>query len=200
MPMGKVTQDCTTRYGHFNHDKLIRVESSPVRYVTWNNNIVLILRTWRVDKSVLEIYRLSVSTDFVGGLKMHFGELKMRILVTAPIESVWYIRNVFECLEGSKCHLSLKYELHSCWFYLFQKLSPTKFRANYLILVGRRHVWFLKYKHVPNFEDHLPIHPSNHPPNRTFINLSIHLSIHLTIQASIHPSIHTYFKTTFICF
>jgi hypothetical protein len=122
---------------------------------------------------------------------MHFGELKMRFLVTAPIELLWYIRNVFECL---------KYELHSCWFYLFQKLSPTKFRANYSSLVGRRHVWCVKHKHVPNFEDHLPIHPSTHPSNRTFINLSIHLSIHLAIQASIHPSIHTYLKTTFICF
>jgi hypothetical protein len=59
--------------------------------------------------------------------KMLFRELKMRFVLTAPIELVWYIRNIFECLEGSKCLFYLKYELHSCSFYLFQKLSPPKF-------------------------------------------------------------------------
>jgi hypothetical protein len=42
----------------------------------WFINMVLILRTWRVEKSQLEIYRFNVSTDFSGILKMHFGKLK----------------------------------------------------------------------------------------------------------------------------
>jgi hypothetical protein len=73
------------------------------------------------------MYHLFVSTDFGGILKMLFGELKMGFLVSAPIELVWYIRNVFECLEGSKCFFHLKYKLYSCSSYLIQKLSPPKF-------------------------------------------------------------------------
>jgi hypothetical protein len=46
-----------------------------------------------VDKILLEMYRLLVSTDFGGVLKMHFGELKKRFLPNAPIHLVWYIRN-----------------------------------------------------------------------------------------------------------
>jgi hypothetical protein len=52
---------------------------------------------------------LFVSTDFVSVLKMLFGELKMRFLPTAPIELVWYIRNVFEFWECSICPFHLKY-------------------------------------------------------------------------------------------
>jgi hypothetical protein len=99
------------------------------------------------------MYQLFVSTDFGGDLKMLFGELKMRFLLNAPIELVLYIRNIFECLEGSKCIFHLKYELLSCSSYLIQKLSPPKFRPTYSSLVGRKYVWGLKYKHVPNFED-----------------------------------------------
>jgi hypothetical protein len=59
--------------------------------------------TERVEKSLLEISCLNLSTDFGGVLKMHFGELKMGFLPTAPIHILWYIRNVFDCLEVSKC-------------------------------------------------------------------------------------------------
>jgi hypothetical protein len=38
----------------------------------------------------MEMYRFNVSTDFGGVLKMHFGELKMRLLPTAPIHIVWH--------------------------------------------------------------------------------------------------------------
>jgi hypothetical protein len=77
----------------------------------------------------------------------------MRFMLTAPIELVWYIRNVFEFLEVSKSRFHLKYELPSRSSYLIQKLSPPKFRPTYSSLVGRRHVTCVKYKHVPNFED-----------------------------------------------
>jgi hypothetical protein len=43
-----------------------------------------------------------MSTDFGGELKMHFGELKMRFLPTAPTHSVWYIRYFLVCLEVTK--------------------------------------------------------------------------------------------------
>jgi hypothetical protein len=84
---------------------------------------------------------------------MHFGELKMRFMPNAPIHLVWYIRNVFECLEDSKCVFYLKYELHSSTYYLFQKLSPSKFRTTYSSLVGRRQVRCLKYKHSLPFQN-----------------------------------------------
>jgi hypothetical protein len=53
--------------------------------------MVLILRTSRAEKSLLEIYRFIVSKDFGCGLKMHFGRLKMRFFPTAPVHIVWYI-------------------------------------------------------------------------------------------------------------
>jgi hypothetical protein len=49
------------------------------------NNMVLIFWTCRVEKILQEIYRFKVSTDFDEVLKMHFGELKMRFMPTAPI-------------------------------------------------------------------------------------------------------------------
>jgi hypothetical protein len=55
-----------------------------------------------VEKSLLEISRFNLSTDFVGLLKMHFGELKMRFFPTAPIHIVCYIQNIFDCLEVSE--------------------------------------------------------------------------------------------------
>jgi hypothetical protein len=65
--------------------------------------MVLILRTQRVEKSLLEICTFNLSTDFGGILKMHFGELKKRFLTTASIHFEWYIRNILDCLEVSKC-------------------------------------------------------------------------------------------------
>jgi hypothetical protein len=84
---------------------------------------------------------------------MRFVELKMRFLPNAPIHLVWYIRNFFEVLDGSICVFHLKYDLHSSSSYLIQKISPPKCRPTYSRLVGRKHVWFLKYKHVLNFEN-----------------------------------------------
>jgi ABC-type uncharacterized transport system permease subunit len=51
-------------------------------------NMVLILRTWRVEKSLLEIYRFNVLPDIGGVLKTHFGYLKLRFMSTAPIHIV----------------------------------------------------------------------------------------------------------------
>jgi hypothetical protein len=64
--------------------------------------MVLILRTKGVEKSLLEISRYNLTTDFGGVIKMHSGQLKMRFLPTAPIHIVWYILNVFDFLEVSK--------------------------------------------------------------------------------------------------
>jgi hypothetical protein len=47
--------------------------------------MVLILRAQKVVKSLLEIPRFNLPTDFGGVLKMHFGELNMRFFLTAPI-------------------------------------------------------------------------------------------------------------------
>jgi hypothetical protein len=49
-------------------------------YGDLNTNMFLILRTWGVDETLLEIYWLFVSTELDGLQKMHFGELKMRFL------------------------------------------------------------------------------------------------------------------------
>jgi hypothetical protein len=65
--------------------------------------MALILRTQRLEKTLLEISRFNLSTDFGGVLKMNSGEVKMRFLPTAPILIVWYILIFFECLEVSKC-------------------------------------------------------------------------------------------------
>jgi hypothetical protein len=59
---------------------------------------------------------------------MHFGELKMCFVPTAPIHIVLYLRNFFDCLEVSKCVFHLKYDLGSCSSYMFQKLPPPKLR------------------------------------------------------------------------
>jgi hypothetical protein len=56
----------------------------------------------KLEKSLLEISRFNLSTENGGILKMHFGELKMRLFPTAPIHIVCYIPNDFECLELSK--------------------------------------------------------------------------------------------------
>jgi hypothetical protein len=48
----------------------------------------LILRTRGVDKNLLEIYLLFVSTDFGVVQKNHFGELKIRFLPKAPFHLV----------------------------------------------------------------------------------------------------------------
>jgi hypothetical protein len=64
--------------------------------------MVFILRTQKVEKSLLELSRFNLSTDLGGILKMHFGELKMRFMATAPIHIVCYKQNFFDCLEVSK--------------------------------------------------------------------------------------------------
>jgi hypothetical protein len=43
-------------------------------------------------------------------------------LLNAAIHFVWYIRNLFECLESLKSVFLLKYDIHSSTSYLFQKL------------------------------------------------------------------------------
>jgi hypothetical protein len=56
--------------------------------------MVVILSPQTVEKSLLEIYRFNLSTDFGGVQKIHSDELKMRFMPTAPIYRVWYIRNL----------------------------------------------------------------------------------------------------------
>jgi hypothetical protein len=90
----------------------------------------------KLEKSLLEISRLNLSTEYGGILKMHFGELKLLIIPTDTNQIVCYIRNDFECLEVSKLCLHLKYELHSGSSYLLQKLSETKFLPTYSTVVG----------------------------------------------------------------
>jgi hypothetical protein len=63
---------------------------------------------------------------------MLFGELKMRFLPTAPIHLVWFIRNIFDCLDVSKCVFNLKYDLHSCCSYLVSKANTTQVSINFL--------------------------------------------------------------------
>jgi hypothetical protein len=87
-----------------------------------------------VEKSQLEIYRINVSTDFSGVLKMHFGEVKKRFFPTAPIHILWYLRYDLDCLEVTKSVFHLKYDVHSCSSYLFQKLTPPKRRSTYSTL------------------------------------------------------------------
>jgi hypothetical protein len=115
-----------------------------VVFFVWYINMILILRTWRVEKSLLEIYRVNVSTDVGGVLKTNFGELKICFLPTAPIQIISYRRNILDYLEVSKHVFHLKYDLHTRSSYLFQKLAPPKFRSTYSNLVGRRQVWCLK--------------------------------------------------------
>jgi hypothetical protein len=67
---------------------------------------------------------------------MHFGELKILFLPTPAIHTVWYIQKVLDCLDVSKCVFHLKYDLRSCSSYLFQKISPQKFRSTYTNVVG----------------------------------------------------------------
>jgi hypothetical protein len=95
------------------------------RFLVSYINMVLILRTWRVKKSLPENYCFNVSTDFVVVLKTHFGELKMGFLPTDPIHIVWYVLNFF-MIRGNKVCFYLNYDLHSCTSYVFQKLSPPK--------------------------------------------------------------------------
>jgi hypothetical protein len=61
--------------------------------------MVLILRTKKVKKYLLETSRFNLTTENGVTLKMHFGELKMRCYPNTPIHIVCYIRNDFECLE-----------------------------------------------------------------------------------------------------
>jgi hypothetical protein len=127
---------CFKSYHLPNFDQLTRLSTFTCMFFVWFINMVRILRTWSVEKSQLEIYRFNVSTVFTGEFKMHFGELKKRFIPTAPIHILWYIRNVKGSLEVTKSVFHLKYDVHSCSFYLFQKLSPPNFRSTYSILEG----------------------------------------------------------------
>jgi hypothetical protein len=51
--------------------------------------------------------------------------------------------------------MSFSFEIWTTFVFLLfiKKLFPPKFRPTYSNLVGRKHVWCLKYKHVSNFED-----------------------------------------------
>jgi hypothetical protein len=84
---------CFKSYHLPNFDQFTRLQTVTCRFFVRFINMVFIFRTWRVEKSQLDIYRFNVSTDFSGDLKMHFGELKYRFLPTAPVHILWYIRN-----------------------------------------------------------------------------------------------------------
>jgi hypothetical protein len=77
-------------YVHPNFYQISRLKSVTYRSLVWYVNMVLILRTQKLEKSSLEISRFNLSTEYVGILKMHFGELKMRFYPTAPIHIVGY--------------------------------------------------------------------------------------------------------------
>jgi hypothetical protein len=94
---------CFKSYQQPNFIQLTRQYSFICRLIFWYINMVLILRTQTVEKSLLEISRFNLSAEFVGVIKTHFGELKMRVVPTATIHKILYIRNIFECLEISKC-------------------------------------------------------------------------------------------------
>jgi hypothetical protein len=106
-----------------------------MQFFLWYINMVLILRTQRVEKSLLEISRFNLSTDFVGVLKTHFGKLKNRLLTTAPIRIVWYIRIIFDFLEVSKW---VFIEIWSTFvFHLFvSETITTQISSPYSIVVG----------------------------------------------------------------
>jgi hypothetical protein len=122
---------CFKTYHHTSY--IILLDYS--RCVAWYINMVLILRTQRVEKSLQEISRFNLSTYFGGVLKIHFGEQKMRFLPTAPIHIVRQIRFFFYIFLF-KMRFHLNYYLHSCSSYLFQKLSPPKFLSTYSTVVG----------------------------------------------------------------
>jgi hypothetical protein len=92
-----------------------------------NIKMVLIFRTWSLEKRLLEIYRFNVLTDIVGVIKTNLGELKIRFILTASIHIVRYIRNYFHCWEVSKGFLYLKYYLHSCSSYFFKSYHLSTF-------------------------------------------------------------------------
>jgi hypothetical protein len=57
--------------------------------------MVFILRAQKLMKSLLVISRFNMLTEFGGVPKMHFGDLNMLFLPTAPIHIVCYIRFFF---------------------------------------------------------------------------------------------------------
>jgi hypothetical protein len=54
----------------------------------------LILKTQILEKIVLEISRFNLLKDFVGVIKMHSGDLKMRFIPTAPNQIVGMYENI----------------------------------------------------------------------------------------------------------
>jgi hypothetical protein len=102
----------------------------------------LILRTQIVEKSLLENSRCNLSTYFGGVLKTHFGELKKRFLATAPIHIVWYIRNIYDCLEVSVFSFVI---LSTFVFFVFDsKAISTQISIN-LLDCNRLHIILLSY-------------------------------------------------------
>jgi hypothetical protein len=82
---------------------------------------VLVLRTQRVEKILLEISRFNLSSHFGGVPKMHFSELKMRFMQKSPIHIVCYIRIFFDFLEVSKCVF--------IWNMIYIRVPPISFRS-----------------------------------------------------------------------
>jgi hypothetical protein len=75
-------------------------------HVGFLSNILTWSLFWRPKiqrKAYWKFPAFNLSTDFCGVLKMHFGELKIRFLPNQPSHMVWFILNVFDCLELSKC-------------------------------------------------------------------------------------------------
>jgi hypothetical protein len=97
---------CCKKPSQLKFHHLTRLQSVTYTSLVLYINMVLILRTKKGEKSLLETSRFNLSTENGGIVKMHFGELKMRFFPTAPIHIICYIRNDFVCLEFSKCVFS----------------------------------------------------------------------------------------------
>jgi hypothetical protein len=108
--------------------------------------MVFILKTQSVGKSLLEMFKFNLTTDFVGVLKMHSGELKTRYLPNAPIHIVCYIRKFFDCLEISK------YVFIWNMIYIRVQLSVSKTISSQISInlldCSRFHIGFIWYNNM----------------------------------------------------
>jgi hypothetical protein len=93
---------CFKSYQDPNYYQHTRLYSVTCRIILWCIKLVVILRAQRLEKSLLEISRFNLSTNFVGLHKFHFIEQKS-FWPNEPIHMVWYIRYFSQCLEVSKC-------------------------------------------------------------------------------------------------
>jgi hypothetical protein len=82
-----------------------------------------------------------MSTEFGGVLKMHFCELQIRFLPTAPNHMVWYIRYIFDCLEVSK-HVFIRNMIYIRVRLICFKAISTQISIN-LLDSSRLHIGFL---------------------------------------------------------